>query len=151
MRIYFLFTLAILLSACVQKNNDKQHSDDITAINEIREREIIGAEAGDIELLLSLRTDNFIAIPPNQPSVEGKEAVGEFLTESHNQTDTELIFMSDEITISGDWAYDRGTHKGTVTPKNDGEPVNFEGTYLFILKRQTDNSWKYSLAMWNSY
>lgn len=151
MRLLVLFTLAILLSACVQKNNDRQHSDDITAINEIREREVIGAEAGDVELLLSLRTGDFISIPPNRPSVVGKEAVGDFLTEVHKQTDTELTFISDEITIYGDWAHDRGTLKGTATPKNNGESVNFEGTYLFILKRQVDNSWKYSLAMWSSY
>ncbi|MDX1640749.1 MAG: DUF4440 domain-containing protein [Balneolaceae bacterium] len=151
MRLFVLFISAILLSACDQKINDKQHSDNINAINEIREREEIGAEAGDVELLLSLRTDDFISIPPNQPPVEGKKAVGEFLTEIHEQTDTELTFISDEIIIAGDWAYDRGTLEGIVTPENDGEPVNIEGVYLFILKRQVDNSWKYSRAMWSSY
>lgn len=151
MKLFILFTLAILFSACVQKNNNKLQSNDITAINEIREKEQIGAEAGDVELLLSLRTDNFISIPPNQPAVEGIEAVGDFLTVIHEQSDTELTFVSDEIIISGDWAYDRGTLKGTVTSNNDGESQNFEGTYLFILKRQVDDSWKYSLAMWSSY
>lgn len=152
MKLYLIPTLTIFIYACAQQNNsDNQYADDIAAINELREKEIIAAETGNVDSLLALRTDDFVAMPPNQPAVKGKEAVREFLAGIHEQTDTELEFISEEIIISGDWAYDRGILKGTVIAENDGESVNFEGTYLFILNRQVDNSWKYSLAMWSSY
>lgn len=152
MKVFILIILTVFLGACTQKDFDKdQYEEDIVEINELREKERQAAMAGNVDSLMAIRTDGFISIPPNQPSIEGIEAVGDFLTEIHKQTDTELTFISDEITISGDLAYDRGRLEGRATPKNDGEAVNFEGTYLFILKRQTDKSWKYSLAMWNSY
>lgn len=151
MKLYLFFTLAFLSSACVQqKNNNSRYAEDIAAIDELREKEELAAEAGNVDSLLALRTDDFSAMPPNQPAVKGKKAVRTFLTGMFDQMEIEETVVSEEVTISGDWAYDRGTFSGTATPKAGGDSLSLEGKYLWILQRQEDGSWKYAIQMWSS-
>ena len=99
-------------------------SDDIAAINDLREHEIAAAKAGDVGTLLSLRVDDFVAMPPDQPAVRGREAVRGFLQGLFDQIDWEGTFTSEDVVVAGDWAYDRGIFTGTATPSGGGgEPV----------------------------
>lgn len=48
-------------------------------LEELRQREVHAAEAGDVEALLALRTDDFVAMPPGHPPVRGTQDVRVFL------------------------------------------------------------------------
>lgn len=151
MRVYLFLIPVILLTTCVQKtDNDDQHVKDVAAINQLREQEETAAEAGNVEALLLFRTDDFIAMPPNQPAIEGKEAVRAFLTGMLGQMQMEETVVSEEIVVSGDWAFDRGTFTGSATPKGGGETMTIDGKYLWILERQPNGSWKYTVQMWSN-
>ena len=151
MKLYFLIALATLAGACVQKpQKSNQLNVDIAAINDLREKERKAAVAGNVDALMALRTDDFIAMLPGMPAVKGKEALREVLTGMFGQMEEfEHETRSEEVIVSGDWAFHRGTFTDKVTLKSGGEPIAYEGKYLWILQRQEDESWKYAVQMSN--
>jgi ketosteroid isomerase-like protein len=62
----------------------------------------------------------------------------------------QVKYNSEEIAAFGDWGFDRGTERFTLTPKNGGAPISVNGKYLWLYRRQPDGSWKQSRVMWNS-
>lgn len=123
---------------------------DVAAVNALQEREVAAAEAGDVAALLELRTHDFVAMPPDQSSVRGKEAVEEFLNGMFGQVEIEETVVSQAVVVAGDLAYDRGTFSGTARPKGGGESMAINGKYLWILERQADGSWRYTVQMWSN-
>lgn len=128
--------------------SDSQEAD-VSAINDLRRREIKAAEAGDVEGLLSIRTEDFTAMPPGQDPVCGKQAVSAFLSGMFEQVSIQETVVSDDIVVSGELAYDRGTFTGSATPKAGGDPMELNGKYLWIARREEDGSWRYAVQMWS--
>lgn len=122
---------------------------DIAAIHDLRQREVAAAEAADVEGLISLRTEDFVAMPPDQNVVQGRDAVREFLTGMFEQVELQETVVSEDVVVSGDWAHDRGTFTGTARPRGGGESMNIDGKYLWIATRQDDGSWRYTVQMWS--
>ena len=63
---------------------------DLAALADLRAREITAAEAGDVEALLELRFEDFVAMPPGHPPVEGIENVRPFLQGMFAQVEIQL-------------------------------------------------------------
>jgi ketosteroid isomerase-like protein len=61
-----------------------------------------------------------------------------------------MDITNEEVQVSGDLAFARGTYAATVTPKAGGEETFIDGKYMTILKRQTDGSWKIHRDIFNS-
>ena len=61
-----------------------------------------------------------------------------------------ITLSLEEVEVAGDWGFIRGTSPVTLTPQAGGEPLQDEGKYLSIRKRQPDGSWKIFWAIWNS-
>ena len=53
----------------------------------------------------------------------------------------------EEITVSGEFAYEWGTYRGSVRPRAGGEAMSYHGKLLRILQRQADGSWKMHRTM----
>lgn len=146
--------LAVLLicAGCARGDDSPRPAADadIAAVNDLREQEIAAAEAGDVEALLALRTEDFVAMPPDQQPLRGKAAVRQFLSDMFEQVQLEETVVSEDVVISGDWAHDRGTFTGTVQPKAGGPSMAVDGKYLWIARQQGDGSWRYTLQMWSN-
>lgn len=150
-RIRDALVLAILCAACTQPQRAGSSPEaDVAAVSTLREREVAAADAGDVAALLELRTDDFVAMPPDQPPVRGKEAVEEFLNGMFAQVELDETVVSEAVVVADDLAYDRGTFSGTVRPKGGGESMSVDGKYLWILERQADGSWRYAVQMWSN-
>lgn len=121
----------------------------IEAIHALRAREIAAAEAGDVESLLELRTENFVAMPPGQPPVRGIPPVRDFLEVMFAAGSLKETLTSEDAVVAGEWAYDRGTFKGEVTMASTGATVPVDGKYLWIVRQQPDGSWRYAVQMWS--
>lgn len=106
----------------------------VEAIHELRAREIAAAEAGDVESLLELRTENFVALPPGQPPVHGISAVRDFLEGMFAAGSLKETLISEDAVVAGEWAYDRGIFKGEVTMASTGATVPVDGKYLWIVR-----------------
>lgn len=81
--------LAVLLicAGCARGDDSPRPAADahIAAVNDLREQEIVAAEAGDVEALLALRPEDFVAMPPDQQALRGKAAVRQFLSDMFEQ------------------------------------------------------------------
>lgn len=124
--------------------------DDLRAIRQLAADWRSGWLAGDADALLSLYADEPVLMPQGQPAVYGKETIRELyqavLQEVTIQSEGQLM----EVEASGDWGYFWSTYRLTAAPKAGGEATESEGKSLFIVKRQTDGTWKIARLIDNS-
>ncbi|HEX5052565.1 MAG TPA: SgcJ/EcaC family oxidoreductase [Planctomycetota bacterium] len=100
--------------------------------------------------ITALYTEDALVLYPNQPPVSGRAQIQDYFTGFFGQfPKNEFELTSDEVTVTGDWAFDRGTYRWTGTPPTD-VPERDEGKYLVILQRQADGTWKVARDMDNS-
>lgn len=79
----------------------------------------------------------------------GGDSVADLMREFHAAFAVQVEYSSQEIVVFGDWAFDRGTERYTLTPKAGGAPIQKSGNYLYLYQRQADGSWKQSRVIWN--
>ena len=102
---------------------------------------------GDI---VDLDTEDAVIMYAGEPAAIGKEAIRARQQAFRDQATFEETRSVDEVVVSGDWAFVRWTGTGTVTPKDGGEPSEFNRKGITIFQRQADNSWKIARVIWNS-
>jgi uncharacterized protein (TIGR02246 family) len=113
-------------------------TDDEQAIRELVLTWMKASEAGDVNTVLSLMTDDMIFMVPGREPF-GKE---EFRAASEGMKNVRLAGTSDirEIKVLGDWAYIRNYIEITVTPP-DGTSMQRRGYTLSILRKQSYGKW----------
>ena len=113
-------------------------SDDERAIRELIATWMAASQAGDIEIVLSLMTDDVVFMVPGREPF-GKEA---FATASQGLKEMRMQGRSEirELKVLGDWAYLRAYIQMTVTPTG-GALVRRTGYTLTVLRRQPDGRW----------
>jgi len=128
------------------------HRHDIAAINELMNQYAAAVNAGDLELYLSLHTDDVVKMPPNAPATFGQEALRASMEPIFDVFDCEMTINSEEVQVSGRLALSRCTYTLSITPKTGGETIIVEpdGKALGICKRQHKGSWKFSHDCFNS-
>ena len=104
---------------------------------------------GDIETLVSLITEDAEFWTHGLPAISGREAVIPIYKTLFENYKLEQRFESKERCIAGDWAFERGIEKNTVTPRNGGAPVEKEQRAFMILRRCADGRWRYARGMTN--
>lgn len=120
---------------------------DKAAIRNLHDQTAAASNAGD---LAALYTEDAIVMPPNEPAVVGKEAIGTWVQGLFEQFTVKETATTEEIQVAGDWAFLRGTYTATMTPKEGGESQEETGKCIHIVQRQPDGSWKNTRIMWNS-
>ena len=112
-------------------------TDDERAIRDLVATWLRTSQAGDIDAVLSLMTDDVVFMVP------GREPFGkaEFAASSRGMKDVRMEGASDirELRVLGDWAYLRNYLQVTMTPPG-GTPMRRAGYTLTILRKQ-DGRW----------
>ena len=120
---------------------------DISVIADIRQRFEASENAGDTDATAELLTDDAVGIVPDYPVQEGKPAIVAFLREISGwllaHFDRQISYLSTEVTILGDLAFDRGTFAFDVVRKSGGPTTHVTGKYFWLLRRH-DGSWRIS-------
>jgi uncharacterized protein (TIGR02246 family) len=114
-------------------------NDDERAIRELIATWMKASQAGDIETVLSLMTDDVVFMVPGREPF-GKEA---FAAAAQGMKGARMEGSSDirELNVLGDWAYLRNHITITITPPV-GEPVRRAGYTLTILRKGPDGRWR---------
>jgi len=114
-------------------------NDDERAIRELIATWMKASQAGDVETVLSLMTDDVVFMVPGREPF-GKEA---FAAASQGMKGARMEGSSDirELNVLGDWAYLRSHIAITITPPV-GEPVRRAGYTLTILRKGRDGRWR---------
>jgi uncharacterized protein (TIGR02246 family) len=123
---------------------------DVEAITRVNVDLIEAFNAGDVSAAVALVMDDAADLPPNRPAVVGKEAIRESLQSDLDRFSWHFTDKIVEVEVSGDLAVVWTNYLVTLTPKDDGEPIESRGKWIKVLKRQSDGSWKFSRNIWNS-
>lgn len=119
---------------------------DVRAVAALREALEAAENAGDADAAAALLTDDAVVMVPEFPVQEGRAACASFLREIMGwlsaQFDRHIAYMSAEVVVIGDMAFDRGTFSFTVLPKSGGASTQVTGKYLWLLRRTAAEPWK---------
>jgi uncharacterized protein (TIGR02246 family) len=123
---------------------------DLAAIKETLRKFAVAVNAGDFEGWISLWTDNGIQMFPGAPARIGKEQIRAGMKPAFDQFILKMVITNEELRVSGDLGFARGTYKESMVPKAGGETWKYDGKCLTILERQADGSWKVARDCFNS-
>lgn len=145
-----LFSLLLLTLGCAQSAPAPVAEDATPAINALRDSIQAAEVAGNADGMLALLADDVVNMPPDAPAVIGKPAVSDMFRTFLQSTSIAVQYDSQEVVVSGDWAFDRRTYSGTMTPKAGGAAVSETGKYLWVLHKDAAGSWKFARIIWNT-
>lgn len=121
-------------------------TDDTQALASILRRLEAAENTGDAEFIISMMADDTVMMMPNEPVSEGKEACAEFLRGMLawmiESLDRHSEYVSAEICVLGDHAFDRGTVAFTATPKSGGDKTHAQEKYFWLYTRDGKGPWK---------
>jgi uncharacterized protein (TIGR02246 family) len=135
-----------LLLACTEQPLTTESEQ---AIRDLHESALVALGEGDLDRLMAVYADDVISLPPGQPALVGNGAVRAMWEASLAEYDIQVIVNIEEVHVTAEWAFERGTFEMQLTPKSGGPTVTDIGKYLDVLK-QVDGQWQYWRVSWNS-
>ena len=118
------------------------------AIAETRAAFVAALERGDAQGVAAVYTDAATLIPPGAGLVQGREAIEAFWREGIESGITNAELESLELVPHGGLTHEIGRYALRLDPA-DGEAVVDRGTYLVLLARQSDGSWRRVIEMFS--
>lgn len=114
-------------------------SDDERAIRDLIDTWMAATQAGDVETVLGLMTDDVVFMVPGREPF-GKET---FAAASQDMKDVRVEGKSEiaELKVLGDWAYLRG-HLQIAMKTPAGNAIQRAGYTLTILRKEPDGKWR---------
>jgi uncharacterized protein (TIGR02246 family) len=122
-----------------------------TAIERLYAASVAALNARDIPALAAFYTDDAIQLPPDRPPLVGWKAIRSSLENELSGITIEAGVQIVEVVIAGSWAYARGQHRTSVIPQAGGRPMVTTGSWLDILNRQADRSWRIARSAWSNH
>lgn len=125
---------------------------DVEAINRSREGLFRAFNAADAESFVASVADDVVWMSHSgPPPTIGKEAVRSSYKEFFERGPfvPHVRGSSDEVVVSGDWAFDRGTWFITRTYKRGFRRERLESCHVMIWRRPPGGAWKLARLIWN--
>jgi uncharacterized protein (TIGR02246 family) len=123
---------------------------DVALVYELWNEYATAANDGDLTRWISFWTDEGIQMQPGVPRRVGQTEIGNEMQALFNHFDiSNMGVYPEEVRILGDRAYSHGTYTFELTPKEGGEIESYSGTFLSILEKQVDGSWKIAIDCHN--
>ena len=111
----------------------------------------VAVNAGDAEAYAAVWDENGIQMPPNGPRVVGREAIAEGMAAIFAEYDVDIETTDGQMIYEGgDYIVTHCNFTRKSTPKNGGEPLEFDGKVVSVWRRQDDGSWKLYIDCFNS-
>ncbi|MFQ5472911.1 MAG: YybH family protein [Dehalococcoidia bacterium] len=126
-------------------------SDGETAIRRLYRASFAALNAQDMPSLAVFYTEDAIQLPPNRPPLVGWKEIRSSLENELSGITLEASFEIMEVVIAGIWAYARGEYRTSVVPEAGGQRTVATGSWLDILSRQTDGTWRIARSTWSNH
>jgi len=124
--------------------------DDVKAIKKVGEEYFEATNVGDPDRCMATMAPDVIIMPPERPSIVGKEQLRRLSHDYHTTFELKYLLVYDEVEVTGDLGFARATVTGTRTSRSDGSVEKLVWRNLWIVKRQADGKWKFWRIMFNS-
>ena len=131
-------------------SSNRSVEEDIAILNQLREQIEEAENNGDLDLMTPTFADDIIVMAPDMPQVVGADAATEFMRGFFSMYDAQMRYTSEEIVVSGELAFDRGTVSSILIPKNGGDTITEAGKYLWLYRRTSEGEWKCIRVIWNN-
>lgn len=109
------------------------------------------AAAKDSEGFTEMFADNGSMLPPNAPTVAGREAIARWASQMMANPGFKVHWQptTAEVSQSGDLGFTTGRYELTLQDVS-GQPVTDQGKYVTVWKKQVDGKWKVAFDIFNS-
>lgn len=146
-----LLVACIVLCACSPNGSLESGADaDVRAIEELQQRWFTAFNSGDLDALMAPLADDVVWMQPNLPARIGKPTVRAFYRPLFEAYRFNTTFNAEEMVVSGDLAFIRGTNVGTRTSKSGAAAAKvsipsatgkFAVKFVWLLRKQADGRW----------
>lgn len=116
---------------------------------DLRAAWIAAIAAGDAKALRPLLCDDYEVWAHATPPLSGADVAVAAMRDALERFFIEQSFEPIETVIAGDWAFERGIERMTVTPRTGGQSQTIAQRALLILRRDHDGSWQFARGMTN--
>jgi ketosteroid isomerase-like protein len=124
--------------------------EDMAAIAKIREMEEASVNEATSEHATHIYSQDVQYLPPNEPALEGAEAVKAWLDGMIEQVEVTLKYNYSNVTIQGDMAFEQYGGVVTMTPKAGGETMTENVRGIHIYQKGEDGGWRITHDIWNT-
>ncbi|HKV33304.1 MAG TPA: DUF4440 domain-containing protein [Pyrinomonadaceae bacterium] len=146
-RVVTVLVLLSLFAAC-QRQADTRAADEATLRNLDAEWSK-AAGAKDLEKTVSYYTDDALILPPNIPTIQGKQGARTMWQGMFSVPGFGGGWKATKVEVSGDLGWVTGTYELSETDAS-GRPIVDKGKYLEVWRKQADGSWKCVADMFNT-
>jgi uncharacterized protein (TIGR02246 family) len=143
--------LTSLLTACGQQLAGKASdtSADTAAIRAGVDKYLAAWNKGDATAYGPMIADDAILMQPDGPVVSGRDAIVAEITKENDTKTAQQTATVDEVIVTGDHAYARGTWNVTPIGGAGANTQPLSGKWSILYKRSADGTWLTSRWMWN--
>ena len=147
MKWFRLAPVLVALTGCMRPTASSPA--DAADVAELRLRLQAAENGGNPDSMVALMAEDIVMMPPNGAAIVGRAAANEMARGFLGAYNAAVEYTSVEVMVSGDWAFDRGTYKSTLTPKAGGAADSEVGKYVWVSHRGADGTWKFARVIWN--
>ena len=116
---------------------------------DLRAAWVAAIAARDADALRPLLCDDYEVWAHATPALRGADPAVEAMRGALQRFLIAQSFEVIETVITGDWAFERGIERMTVTPIAGGPSQTMTQRALLILRRDRDGSWQFARGMTN--
>lgn len=144
-----LIGLFVVTIGCARIDRGSLTSEEIQAIKTAAQAYGSAWLSNDPEQVMSTLTPDAVIVPSGMSPIEGEAAIRAFWwpRDSPSTTVTQFTSAENEIGGHGDFGFVRGTF--TLSFQYDGTSYSSGGTYVSLLTRLPDDTWRISYRMWS--
>lgn len=150
MLVCFLLLLGLSTACQTQATADTRAADEAT-LRKLDDEWSKAAGSRDVDKTISYYTDDAVVMPPNIPTLTGKEPIRSLWKSMLDSPSFSGGWKATKVEVarSGDLAYVSGNYE--FNEKDDsGRPITDKGKFLEVWKKQADGGWKCVADMFSS-
>ena len=148
----------LAMTACISERTGMAektahaHTQDLAAIERLRQQDVAATLAGDMAALGELWTDDIVLLGPGQEAQVGKQAIlaSRERIKAAQPGFRVLSYVAEvkDVTITADgWAFEWGNFTASYVEAAGGEEKRIRMNRLLVMKKQADGSWKAAVGM----
>lgn len=142
--------LAALTISCSQSNGPVFGQQDAAKIRQRTQDYTQAFNAKDLQKVLTFYSGETVFMPPNAPTVRGRDAVGDFYKGMYAEGAGDLVMESKDVGGHGTLAYESGTFSLTRKPAS-GPETRDRGKYMFVWRYYpAQKAWLMDYTIWSS-
>ena len=150
MRKTMLAAALAFAAACTQQGEPQFGQQDAARIRQRTQEYAQAFNAKDTAKLLTFYSGETVLMPPNAPTIRGRDAVGDFYKGMYSEGAEELVVESKDVGGQGTLAYESGTFSLRRRPAS-GPETRDRGKYMFIWRfYRAQNTWLMDYTIWSS-